>query len=67
MRVVQADPPGGAIGSDPGESLPGLRHDLSRRGELFVQGVDRADEPAAAPTGRRVELADLTSGRRADK
>jgi hypothetical protein len=62
VRVVQADPPGRAVGGVALNPLPGLRDDLPRRGQQFLQVVDRADEPAPAPPRRRIAL--TPSGRR---
>jgi len=46
IAIVQADPPGRAVGGVALNPLPGLRDDLPRRGQQFLQLVDRADEPA---------------------
>jgi len=47
VRVVQADPSGRSVRSHPGQPLPGLRGDLTRRGEKVGQVIDRAGEPPA--------------------
>ena len=62
IAIVQADPPGRAVRGVALHPLPGLRDDLPRRGQQFLQVVDRADEPAPAPPRRRIAL--TPSGRR---
>ena len=56
VRVVQADPAGGSGWRDPGESLPGLRGDLSRRSDQLSQIVDRPGELSATSTRDRITL-----------
>jgi hypothetical protein len=56
IAVVQADPPGGTVWNDAGESLPGLGGDLAGRGQQVGQVVDRTHQPAAAATGGRIGL-----------
>ncbi len=60
IGIVQADPPGRAIGGVAVHPLAGLRDDLARRGQQFGQVVDRAHQPAPAPPRRRIVL---TAGR----
>jgi hypothetical protein len=44
-------PSGRSVRSHPGQPLPGLRGDLTRRGDRVGQVIDRAGEPPAPPSG----------------
>ncbi len=57
VRIVQADPPGGAVGGQPRQPLPGLGSDLSGRLEQLVQVIDGPGcQPTATAPRRRVGL-----------
>src|SRR5690349_5583744 len=57
IPVVQADPPGGAVGDLPRHPWPGLRDDLAGRGQQLGQVVDRAHQSTATPARRGVMFA----------
>jgi len=52
VGIVQAHPPGGAVGSDPGEALPGLCGDLARNCQQLGEVIDRTLQPAPPLVGQ---------------